>query len=266
MKSAHGKMFWYKYLDADGLEEGEAVKILSIEYILMNKILRQRIVYDNRKNRIKDTFSFKWHKRSTYESESVQNSACAWLMERYLGNKPDSLEQWLPAGARVLDTGCGSGYSSLLLFGKYLDSINYLGVDVSDAVDVTSERFGAKGRKGEFLQADLMRLPFPNSVFDMVFSEGVLHHTDSTEKSLKYLSGLLVKGGRFLFYIYKKKAPIREFADDYVREYLKDMGDEKAWDALIPLTKFGKMLGDLNIDVNIPEVIPYLEIPAGTDG
>ncbi len=38
--------------------------------------------------------------------------------------------------------------------------------------------------------------------------------------------------------------------------------DEK-WNALYPLTKFGKMLGDLNLEVDVPEAVDLLGIPAG---
>jgi hypothetical protein len=97
----------------------------------------------------------------------------------------------------------------------------------------------------------------------LIFSEGALHHTSSTEKTLKYLSKLLLPGGIFLFYVYRKKGPIREFVDDYIRNYLKDFSDEEAWQKLIPLTKLGKSLGELNIEVNVPEDIPYLGIKSG---
>ena len=66
-----------------------------------------------------------------------------------------------------------------------------------------------------------------------------------------------------MFYVYKKKAPVREFCDDYIREQLKGMSDADAWAALEPLTLLGKTLGDLNIEIDIPADIPYLEIKQG---
>ena len=124
-------------------------------------------------------------------------------------------------------------------------------------------RFKERGLSGAFLQADITKLPLPDESVDVIFSEGVLHHTDSTEHALSALSRLLRVDGRFLFYVYNKKGPIREFSDDYIRERLQEVSQEKAWDALLPLTRLGEVLGELNIDVDIPEDIDLLQIPAG---
>jgi SAM-dependent methyltransferase len=97
----------------------------------------------------------------------------------------------------------------------------------------------------------------------MIFSEGVLHHTDSTERSLKSLAGKLKEGGRFLFYVYAKKAIVREFTDDAIRDFLGALSDADAWTALEPLTKLGIALGELGVEVDVPEDIPYLGIKAG---
>ena len=54
-------------------------------------------------------------------------------------------------------------------------------------------------------------------MFDLVFSEGVLHHTPDTRRAFRTLVDLLAPGGQIAFYVYRRKAPLREFADDYVR-------------------------------------------------
>jgi SAM-dependent methyltransferase len=131
-------------------------------------------------------------------------------------------------------------------------------------VDVARVRFNENTLPAEFIQADIGNLPFTQPVFDLIFSEGVLHHTDSTEKSLKELAALINPGGYFLFYVYRKKAPIREFCDDYIREKLTALTDEEAWKALIPLSKLGQSLGELDVTITVPEDVPILEIPAGT--
>jgi len=258
-------MFWYKYLGVDNLHEGKLINLLSCEYILKDSILRQKGIYSEQQNQTRDTFSFKWKKRNTYESNSMHDNSRRWLKERYLGSEKNTvlLKKWLPDGTKFLDVGCGAGFSALLLFEKYINQIHYLGVDISSAVDVADKRFKERNVRGEFLQADILKLPFSGPTFDIIFSEGVLHHTDSTEKALKYLATLLIPGGRFMFYVYRKKGPIREFSDDFIRNHLSAMDDKHAWDALFPLTKLGKILGDLNLKVNIPEEIPFLGIPAG---
>ena len=256
-------MFWYTYLKVDLLKEDETININSIDYFLKNGILRQNTCYSPKQNQTKKTFGFKWEKRETYESKAMQDASRNWLIERYFGGDIKKLEEYIRPRMNILDAGCGSAYSALILFSKYLNDINYLGIDISSAIDVGKKIFAEQCLNGEFIQADLMHLPFEEPIFDLIFSEGVLHHTDSTKNAIKYLSTLLLPGGRFLFYVYKKKGPIREFADDYIRQYLASMNDQQAWDALIPLTKLGNTLGKLNITIDIPEQIPYLGIPAG---
>jgi len=256
-------MFWYKYLNIVSLKEKEIGKILSTDYILINSILRQKSVYGGEQEQTKNTFDFKWKKREAYDTKVVQDATRNWHIQKYLGGDITLLEKMLTPGLKVLDAGCGSGVSANLFFSDYINKIHYLGVDISAAVDVAQQRFDENGFKGEFLQADLMNLPFNEPTFDLIFSEGVLHHTDSTEKAIRYLSTLLLPGGKFLFYVYKEKGPIREFSDDYIRNYLRNLDDQQAWDALIPLTKLGHALGKMNVSIDVPEAIPYLGIPSG---
>jgi len=220
--------------------------------------------YSETQAQTKDTFSYKWAKRETYESEAFKANSQRWLFERYCDSDPNQLTIWLSGGRKIiLDAGCGSGYSALLFFGKHLKDHDYLGIDISEAVEVAKERFSAAGYPGDFLRMSLMDTPLPEGSVDVIFAEGVLHHTDSTEASIKSLARYLKPGGRFLFYVYAKKAVIREFTDDYIRQQLKPLSDEAAWKALEPLTRLGMALGKLDISIEVPEDIPLLGIRRG---
>ncbi len=231
------------------------------DFVVEGGIPRQKSVFTPSQNQTSNTFGFKWQKRDTYESEAVQSASKAWLEERY--NLPGKSLKDLVQGKTVLDAGCGAGHSGLLFFGELLKECRYIGVDISTAVEVAAQRFAEKGLPGEFVQASLMDLPQALEPVDVIFSEGVLHHTDSTEQAVRYLSTKLAPGGIFMFYVYKKKGPIREFTDDYIREKLAPLTDEAAWKALEPLSQLGKTLGDLNIEINLEQPIDLLEIPAG---
>ena len=113
------------------------------------------------------------------------------------------------------------------------------------------------------MQADISNLPFPKNSVDLIFSEGALHHTDSTKESLLTLARLLKTGGRFLLYVYHRKGPVREFADDYIRDKLKAMTPQQAWEAMKPLTQLGIALGKIESEIEIPHSIDLLGIPAG---
>lgn len=212
----------------------------------------------------RDTFGFKWARRDTYESDSMKDASRAWLLERYCSGEPNQLSSWLAGGRKIiLDAGCGAGFSALLFFGDHLKNHDYLGVDISDAVEVARTRFAEQGYPGDFLQCSLTDLPIPDASLDLIFSEGVLHHTDSTEHAIQYLATKLKPGGRFLFYVYAKKAVIREFTDDHIRNQLQPLSDEEAWKALEPLTKLGVELGKVDCEIEVPEDIPYLGIKKG---
>src|SRR2546427_3670503 len=99
------------------------------------------------------------------------------------------------------------------------------------------------------MQADIVNLPLSAQAVDIVFSEGVLHHTNSTEAAIKSLAGLLKPGGRFLFYVYRRKGPIREFTDDYIRGQLQAMSPEEAWRAMESLTRVGIAIGELKAEI-----------------
>jgi SAM-dependent methyltransferase len=212
-----------------------------------------------------DAFGFKWARRDTYESPAMRDAARAWLVARYCGGDPAVLDGWLAGGRKViLDAGCGAGFSGLLLFGERLRDHDYVGVDISAATDVARARFAEAGIPGEFVRHDLATLPVHPGTVDIVFSEGVLHHTDDPAAALAHLAGALVPGGLACFYVYARKSAIREFTDDYVRDRLAPMDDAAAWAALEPLTRLGVALGELDATITVPEDIALLGIPKGT--
>ena len=212
-----------------------------------------------------DAFSYKWNKTEDYESEAVKRDSRSWLLSRYCAGSVETLDALFAGeGKIILDAGCGSGYSAALFFGDRLNRHDYLGIDISEAVDVGRRRFAAMGLSGEFLRRDIRAFQCPEAAVDIIFSEGVLHHTDSTRESILHLSRFLRPGGKFLFYVYARKAALRELADDHIREYIRDLSNEEAYAALLPLTRLGKALGDLHARITIPEDIPCLDIRQGT--
>jgi SAM-dependent methyltransferase len=138
-----------------------------------------------------------------------------------------------------------------------------LGVDISDAVDFARAAFSERGIPGDFLQYDMTTLPIPDASVDLILAEGTLHHTDDTGAAMAALATKLAPGGRFLAYIYARKGPLREYADDLVRRDISDLGDEEAWERLKPLTRLGITLGELGATVDVSDDIPILGIKAG---
>ena len=210
-----------------------------------------------------ETFGFKWHRRNTFENPAALGRVQDWLRERYGDPEQEGWLKGLREPALVLDAGCGASMSALEYWGCHLDQIHYLGADISQAVDVARDRFQESNASAGFIQANLMTLPLPQQSVDIIFSEGVLHHTDSTQVAFETLCPLLREGGLFMFYVYRRKGPVREFTDDHIRERLQGMTPENGWESMKSLTKLGEALGKLNVEVEIHEPVELLGIPAG---
>lgn len=242
----------------------ESIVIGGRPYKNSNGVLKPKKINSSlAQEQTKQTFGFKWKKEETFDSQASLARMKSWLLSRYK-NPEHWLSQFEDSALTVLDAGCGAGMSGLEYWDKTLQRINYVGVDISSAVDVASKRFKERGYSNvAFLQESIDNLPFQGPCFDVIFSEGVLHHTDNTQATFLHLCKFLKPGGLFMFYVYRKKGPVREFTDDYIREVLQQKTPEEGWEYLKGLTHLGIELGKLNIDIDLPVEIPVLGIPSG---
>lgn len=263
LRAAADSLSWYAdLLGAPLPAEGESIALRGQDFTLSGGILRSAQHLTDAQSQTGDAFGFKWQKRDTFEGAPL-DFLRKWLREKY-GNV--AAAPWLFETSKnptILDAGCGAAMSALAMFEPVLDRAHYLGIDVSRAVDVAKQRFEERGISAAFMQADINHLPLPQESLDIIFSEGVLHHTDDTKTALIALSRHLKRRGRFLFYVYRKKGPLREYTDDYIRDKLQKMSPEEGWGAMMSLSKLGKLLGDLKIEIDLPEKIELLDIPAG---
>jgi len=100
----------------------------------------------------------------------------------------------VPAGATVLDVGCGPG--SLY---PYLPAVDYTGIDLNARhIEHAKALYGDKPR---FLVGDAASdLPGERGTFDLLLVSALLHHLDDDKASrmLKRLCELLKPGGRLV--------------------------------------------------------------------
>ena len=96
-------------------------------------------------------------------------------------------------GARLLEVGCGMG-TDLLQFAR--GGARCFGVDLTPrSVQITRHRFALYGAGGAFMIADGEQLPFASDSFDVVYSNGVLHHTPDTAGAIREVHRVLRPGG-----------------------------------------------------------------------
>ena len=117
---------------------------------------------------------------------------------------------WMPevmgfdqfAGKRLLEVGCGMG-TDLLQFAR--GGAACTGVDLTPrSVEISSLHFGLYNMRADFVLADGERLPFADASFDVVYSNGVLHHTPDTEQAVRELHRVLKPGGTAKVMLYHR--------------------------------------------------------------
>jgi SAM-dependent methyltransferase len=117
---------------------------------------------------------------------------------------------WLPdvfpfdevVGKRVLELGCGAGFDAY----RFMTSgAVYTGVDITpENVERTRTHLGLYGLKPDAIQADAESLPFADGSFDIVFSNGVLHHTPDMRAAFGEALRVLKRGGEFWVTVYHR--------------------------------------------------------------
>jgi arsenite methyltransferase len=160
----------------------------------------------------------------------------------------------------ILDVGVGSGSSARIWAASAKE---FHGIDISNAIYRVNSALKNLNVKPILAKADLNKLPYPDCSFDIIVSNGVLHHTPNTKLALRNVIKKLKKSGKILFYIYKKKSPIREYSDDLIREKISNLSNDDAWKSMEPITKFAKLLHEKSITINVPDDIDVLGIPKG---
>jgi len=203
------------------------------------------------------SFRDKWEKnidlafRETLrEGSDIQN----WILNRNGWKSKTELKSFLTDKKTVLDAGCGNGRVTALLRENSNDSTtNVLGIDLvaADVAQGNLKQYKNVETKQKDLLGDLTDL----GKFDFIYSQEVLHHTDNPYKSFENLVNTnLNENGTIAIYVYKKKAPLREYCDDFVRDNINGMSYEQSMKVCDQITELGKALTDQNIKIKVPAV------------
>lgn len=223
-----------------------------------------RFVIDKTKDFIKteDAFSAKWRiHHKNHQAKDWTEFQKKWFLDRFGWKSISNFNDFLKNMQYVLEAGTGVGNTAKML------SINptsqVFAIDASQSIDFAYKKYG-KTPNLHFLQADLRELPFKTNFFNYILSDQVLHHTKNTSTSFKYLTKFLAKKGYISIYVYNKKAPIREYADDYIRKITVNMNVKDCMQFSKDMAILGKSLSKLNKKITIPHDIEILGVKAGT--
>src|SRR2546425_8297900 len=115
---------------------------------------------------------------------------------------------WMPevmgfdkfAGLRLLEIGCGMG-TDLLQFARAGAKVT--GTDLTPrSIEISRRHLTVYGESGDFAIADCETLPFAKESFDVIYSNGVLHHTPDTAGAVREIHRVLRPGGQTRVMLY----------------------------------------------------------------
>lgn len=155
---------------------------------------------------------------------------------------------------KVLDAGCGGGRYSVAW--ADLGARSVVGVDISETnIHYAKKKNAKRFPNVSFISADVLEMPFNKDSFDVVFSNGVLHHTSNWKKGISELVRVLKPnclgwlyliekpGGYFWDIIEILRVMMSTENKNIVRAGLKILG--------IPPNKIFYMLDHIIVPINI---------------
>lgn len=108
------------------------------------------------------------------------------------------------AGKDVLEVGSGTGVHARLLAET---GANVTAIDLTPtAVELTRRRLELHGLKADVWEADAQALPFGDASFDFVWSWGVVHHSEDTQRVVAEISRVLRPRGELRLMVYHRSS------------------------------------------------------------
>ena len=161
----------------------------------------------------KDQVQNQWNNNpvGSETARTAQPHTLEWFLEveqyRY-----ETYAPWMPrvmefarhAGEQLLEVGGGMG-TDLAQFAKHGAIVT--DVDLSGGhLQIAQENFRLRGLTGRFVHHDAESLPFENDTFDLVYSNGVIHHTPNTRRTVAEIFRVLKPGGRAIVMVYAENS------------------------------------------------------------
>ena len=159
-----------------------------------------------------DSFSAKW---SRVDQEEVRQRVAAqhrWYVERFGFGDEDGLRAFLADKRTILEAGTGLG-GDAARFARLSDA-TVVGLDLSESIETAQREFGAAPNL-HYIQADLLRPPLRRSASTSCRPTRSSTTRQTPRRRCARSPACSKPGGVLAFYVYKRKAPLREYADDY---------------------------------------------------
>lgn len=182
------------------LELSEAISrsTKALEYF-SNKINYDQLNRENADNVFSITQNHYGNLFKDFSDQHYFNEAKELLSSRLVRN---NLLEDFSSFKNALDAGCGGGRYTFAL--QSLGVKNVTGIDFSKINIETASRHVNQFnsiKNINFQEMNILKTTFDNETFDFVFSNGVLHHSESIYGGLEEIHRLLKVGGKAFLYI-----------------------------------------------------------------
>ena len=157
------------------------------------KIKFEKINNYNLKAKTGKVYGKLWKKFTTTENLKAKK----FILQRFKNYK--SFNKNFFKNKTIVDVGCGGGrYTNAL---KNLGAKKVFGVDYGiDGIKLAKSNY--KRKNIFFKQQNVLNMNFSDNKFDIVFCNGVLHHTSDRDKGIKELIRICKPGGHIFLYLY----------------------------------------------------------------
>ena len=108
------------------------------------------------------------------------------------------------SGHTLLEIGAGIG-TDLSQFASHGAVVTDLDLSAGHLA-LARENFARRGLQGTFVHHDAERLPFDDNNFDVVYSNGVIHHTPNTQSVVGEIHRVLKPGGKAIIMVYAENS------------------------------------------------------------
>ena len=162
----------------------------------------------------KTQFEWNWQWNKNYDDNE-------WLFTEWI--HPNKLIDF--KDKLVLDCGCGGG-GQLNLVAPHCK--NVVGIDLNTINDAKKNTMHNKNV--EVLEGDIADMQL-NREFDIVYSVGVLHHTDDPTKSFNNIKKFVKKGGTMIIWVYSYEGNFltRTILESLKKHFFLKMNKDKLW-------------------------------------
>jgi len=165
----------------------------------------------------KKSFEWEWNFLDAEKKDKIWEKDIASLTDIFLSETGLSIQD--VNHKLTIDVGSGHGLMTSAI--ASLTNTTAIGVELSKAVEnayVHNQQSNAW-----FVQADLRYLPFTAGTFDVLYSSGVIHHTNNTFESLKRIETTLKHDGLLCIWLYHPQKNLYHTVALWLRKFISKL-------------------------------------------